>query len=232
MGREATADMLGLTVLTTILLFLTIQTSTSLAYADITGKAKVIDGDTIQINDTKIRIYGIDAPERKQTCAMPKNKIIRCGVTAGDAMRDLITGATVTCKQQGIDRYRRVVAICYADGRDIGQNMVHTGWAVAYRKYSKKYVTVENKARVAKRGMWRGEFVKPWEWRRGIRLTSTKKQPPITGCLIKGNISKSGKIYHVPGSRWYDATKIDEGKGERWFCGVEDAVRAGWRAPK
>ena len=160
------------------------------------------------------------------------NKTVRCGVIAGDAMRDLITGATVTCMQQDIDRYGRVVAICYADGFDIGKNMVHTGWAIAYRRYSKKYVPIEDKARAAKRGMWRGLFVKPWEWRRGVRLSSTNQQSPATGCLIKGNISKSGKIYHVPGSRWYDATKIDEGKGERWFCGVEDAVRAGWRAPK
>ena len=71
----------------------------------------------------------------------------------------------------------------------------------------------------------------PWKWRRGVRLSSGK-QPPETGCLIKGNISKSGKIYHLPGSRWYDATVIDEAKGERWFCSVEDAERAGWRAPK
>ena len=200
------------------------------ATADITGQAKVIDGDTIKIGDTKIRIHGIDAPESKQTCQLPNTKTIRCGVIAGDAMRDLITGATVTCKPTDIDRYGRTVAICYADGSDVGKKLVHTGWALAYRRYSKKYVVIEDKARAAGRGMWRGQFVKPWEWRRGKRLSSAKP-PAMTGCLIKGNISKSGKIYHVPGSRWYDATVIDEGKGERWFCNVTDAVKAGWRAP-
>ncbi len=215
-----------------ILLFNATNTPAISASTEITGPAITIDGDTIKINKKSIRIFGIDAPEAKQTCVVPNNKTIRCGVIAGDAMRDLVTGATVTCKQQDIDRYGRIVAICYADGSDIGKNMVHTGWAVAYRRYSKDYVTDENKARAAKRGMWRGSFVLPWEWRRGKRLSSTKPPPSKSGCLIKGNINKSGKIYHVPGSRWYSATKIDEGKGEKWFCNVEDAVQAGWRAPR
>jgi len=206
----------------------------------ISGPAKVTDGDTIIIGTTKIRIHGIDAAESKQTCRIPNGKTIRCGVIAGDAMRDLITGATVTCKPIDVDRYGRTIAICYAEGRDVGQNMVHTGWAIAYRRYSKKYVAVEDKARAAKRGMWRGSFVKPWEWRRGVRLQSTGKTPSsataappaASSCKIKGNISKSGKIFHVPSSRWYARTKIDLGKGEKWFCSVAEAVAAGWRAPR
>ncbi len=67
-------------------------------------------------------------------------------------------------------RYGRIVATCSADGFDIGANMVHTGWALAYRRYSKRYVAIEEKAKAANRGMWRGEFVPPWEWRRGKRL--------------------------------------------------------------
>ena len=123
---------------------------------EIVGPAIVTDGDTIRIGDKKIRIHGIDAPETKQTCKTPNNKTIRCGVIAGDAMRDLIRGATVTCKPTDIDRYGRTIAICYADGFDVGRNMVHTGWAIAYRRYSKKYVAVEDNARAANRGMWRG----------------------------------------------------------------------------
>jgi len=194
----------------------------------ITGPATVTDGDTIKINNTRVRLHGIDAPEAKQTCEMP-DKTIPCGTIATDTLRSLIKGHTVTCKRTDTDRYGRVIAICRANGHDIGQSMVHAGWAVAYRRYSKDYVADENDARAAKRGMWRGRFVMPWEWRRGVRLSSGKP-PPQTGCLIKGNISKSGKIYHLPGSRWYDATVIDEVKGERWFCSVGDAVAAGWRA--
>ena len=80
----------------------------------------------------------------------------------------------------------------------------------------------EDVARAGKLGMWRGEFVKPWDWRRGIRLQSgpatSNKTSAASGCKIKGNISKSGRIYHVPGNRWYDRTKIDVAKGEKWFC--------------
>ena len=113
---------------------------------------------------------------------------------------------------------------------------MQTGWAFAYRRYSTRYIADEEATRAAKQGMWEGEFVKPWDWRRGMRLQSASaasdRASAPSGCRIKGNISKSGRIYHLPGSRWYDRTKIDAGKGEKWFCSVGDAVRAGWRAPK
>jgi endonuclease YncB( thermonuclease family) len=196
----------------------------------ISGTAKVTDGDTIKISGTKIRIHGIDAPEGKQTCKLP-DKIIRCGAIATDAMKKLVKGITVTCQQTDTDRYGRTIAICRANGVDIGQRLVQTGWAIAYRRYSTRYVVDEDAARAGKLGMWKGEFVKPWEWRRGVRLSSNKQKLSTTGCKIKGNISKSGRIYHVPESRWYDQTKIDEGSGEKWFCKVEDAEQAGWRPP-
>jgi hypothetical protein len=101
-----------------------------------------------------------------------------------------------------------------------------------YRRYSTRYVADEDAARAGKQGMWQGEFVKPWDWRRGVRLKSASATTGKTGCKIKGNISKSGKIYHMPGSRWYDRTKIDEAKGEKWFCSSSDAEQAGWRSPK
>ena len=79
---------------------------------------------------------------------------------------DLVARAKVVCQEKDTDRYGRTVAVCFANGFDIGRNMVHTGWALAYRKYSMDYVDTENKAQKAKLGMWRGEFVLPWEWRR------------------------------------------------------------------
>jgi endonuclease YncB( thermonuclease family) len=142
------------------------------AAADITGAVRVIDGDSLQVGEHRIRIHGIDAPEMKQNCRWPK-RIISCGVIAKGAMQDLVAGAHVRCKQKDTDRYGRVIATCSADGYDIGANMVHTGWALAYRRYSKQYVTIEEKAKVAKRGMWRGEFVPPWNWRRGERLDAS-----------------------------------------------------------
>jgi endonuclease YncB( thermonuclease family) len=201
------------------------------AASTISGQAIVTDGDTIKINNANIRIHGIDAPESKQTCKRMV-ETIRCGALATDAMKELVSGHTVTCEQTDTDRYSRVVAICRVNGIDIGQRLVQTGWAVAYRRYSTRYATDEDAARAGKLGMWQGEFVKPWNWRQGARLQSATATSGKTGCKIKGNISKSGRIYHVPGSRWYDRTKIDEGKGEKWFCNASEAEQAGWRPPK
>lgn len=116
----------------------------------ITGPARVIDGDPLFVAGQEIRLYGIDAPECNQTCAWP-GKTIPCGRLATLALMDL-------------------TVVCYdPDGFDIVRNMVHTGWALAYRRYSTDYVDTEDDAREAKRGMWKGEFVPPWEWRRGRR---------------------------------------------------------------
>jgi len=107
---------------------------------------------------------------------------------------------------------------------------------VRYRRYSTRYVADEDTAYAAKQGMWQGEFVKPWDWRKGVRLQSASevsdRASRSSGCRIKDNVSKSGRIYHVPGSRWYGRTKIDAGVGEQMFCSVSEAEEAGWRAPK
>jgi endonuclease YncB( thermonuclease family) len=212
-----------------------LSTQHALAGDMLAGPAIVTDGDTIRISSTKIRIHGIDAPESKQTCKL-LDEIIRCGIMATSEMKKLVSGNTVTCEQTDTDRYSRVVAICRADGVDVGQRLVQTGWAIAYRRYSTRYVADEDAARAGKLGMWQGRFIKPWDWRRGVRLQSASDAsdtaPGADGCRIKGNISKSGKIFHVPGSRWYDRTKIDAGAGEKWFCSASEAVSAGWRAPK
>ncbi len=106
--------------------------------------------------------------------------------------------------------------------------MVSEGLALAYRKSSKDYVAAEDAAKTAGRGLWRGKFIAPWEWRRGKRLAS-KSANDNRPCRIKGNIGKSGvHIYHMPGGTYYSRTKISEGKGERWFC-TEVEARAGWR---
>lgn len=138
----------------------------------IVGPARIIDGDTLEVAGVRIRLFGIDAPEMDQTCEWP-NKTISCGNMSKLAMMDLLaTGGNVTCEPIEKDRYGRTVATCIApDGFDISWNMVYTGWALAYRRYSEKYVAVENRAREAKHGMWKGEFVKPWDWRRGERST-------------------------------------------------------------
>ena len=116
----------------------------------------------------RIRIHGIDAPEMDQTCAWP-NETVACGVIAKAALVTLVEGVDIRCEELDRDRYGRIVAVCWAGGQDIGLIMVHTGWALAYRRYSTEYVEAESEAKEARRGIWRGDFIAPWDWRRSKR---------------------------------------------------------------
>jgi hypothetical protein len=122
---------------------------------------------------------------------------------------------------------------------DLNAWMVDQGWAVAYRHCYLGHVGNEDQARSQQRGLWRGAFLMPCEWRNGSRLpqeTAAADPVPLTGparCVIKGNISSSGeRIYYVLGQQHYAATKISESKGERWFCTEAEAETAGWRKAK
>ena len=154
--------MLRLALTFTLILLLPIST----AHADITGKPCVIDGDTIHIGDTKIRLHGIDAPEIKQTCRTSKGKEQMCGVLAKQALERLVKGQDVTCKGDTRDRYKRLIAVCYVGQLNINEQMVADGWALAYRRYSTDYVRAETLAKSRREGMWRTEFVPPWKWRK------------------------------------------------------------------
>jgi endonuclease YncB( thermonuclease family) len=131
----------------------------------IAGRASVIDGDTIDIHGRRIRLFGVDAPESSQTCSDEQGMTYRCGQRAAQALDDRISGGVVACEPQDRDRYGRVVAICRAHGEDLSALMVRLGWALAFRRYSERYVPVEDLAKNGKAGIWRGEFTPPWEWR-------------------------------------------------------------------
>jgi endonuclease YncB( thermonuclease family) len=131
----------------------------------LTGIPKITDGDTIRIGSTRIRLHGIDAPETKQTCTAG-GKEWRCGWEATNALANIVGRHWVTCEKRDTDRYGRIVAVCRAGPINLNAWMVGNGWAVAYRRYSMDYVRDENVARRGGKGMWRGEFKMPWEWRR------------------------------------------------------------------
>lgn len=132
----------------------------------VTGTASVIDGDTIEIHGRRIRLWGIDAPESTQTCKIAR-KPWRCGQRAALALWDQIKYRVVTCEHRDTDRYGRMVAVCTVGGRDIAGWLVSEGWAVDYPQYSDgAYAVREGIAALRRRGMWQGEFVYPWEWRR------------------------------------------------------------------
>lgn len=227
--RRAVEIVIGLILIAPIL-------AVSARAGEIEGTPKPVDGDSFEI---EIRIFGIDTPEISQTCKDADGGDYPCGQVAADALAALMNGKTVTCEKQDQDkRYGRPVAICYADGLDVGAEMVERGLAVAYRKYSYKYVPHEQRARAAKRGLWAGEFEMPWDYR-ARKLTKTIISLPAScpppsadpGCQIRGNVSKSGRIYHLPGSRDYEKVVIDPAKGERLFCSEEEALACGWRRP-
>ena len=137
--------------------------------ATLSGPARVVDGDTLEIRGTRIRLHGIDAPESAQRCRAAGH-VWPCGREATHALSGRIAGRTVVCEERDRDRYGRVVAVCRAGGEDLNAWMAAAGWALAYRQYSRRYVAEERAAKAAHRGIWRGEVVAPWEWRRGKRL--------------------------------------------------------------
>lgn len=136
------------------------------AVADIIGKPTVIAGDIMIVDGVRVHLHGIDAPEPNQVC-FAKGKNYSCGLVARTALMDLVAGVSVNCRIE--DTAGRVAAYryayCEAGGFDLSSNMVHTGWALADRASTDKYVAVEQRAKEAKRGLWRGKFAPPWEWR-------------------------------------------------------------------
>jgi endonuclease YncB( thermonuclease family) len=141
--------------------------STALADAPlrITGPARVIDGDTLRVEGVTVRLSGIDAPELRQTCQLDANTTWLCGQDAAKMLRELVEDG-VTCHLEGRDRYGRALATCYRGEYDIGADMVRDGFALAYRRYSARYVPEEESARERKVGLWLSDFIPPWEWRR------------------------------------------------------------------
>ena len=140
----------------------------------ISGIAKVTDGDTIRIGEKKIRLLGIDAPEIKQTCKktwlstsfISFRKDYPCGEISTIRLKKKINDKFVICKYINKDRYKRYIAECFKNKININAWMVRSGHAVAYKKYSKKFVAEENIARKEKSGLWSGTFEMPWDFRK------------------------------------------------------------------
>jgi endonuclease YncB( thermonuclease family) len=140
---------------------------------EMVGTARVVDGDTLDLEKagarTRIRLHAMDAPEARQVCRDDVGRRYGCGAEAADALRRLSHGHELRCEPRYPDRYGRIVATCFLGTVDVGRRMVQLGEAVAFRKYGVDYVADEDDARVARRGLWRGEFTMPAEWRAGWR---------------------------------------------------------------
>ena len=194
------------------------------------GNANIVDGDTIDIAGIPIRLEGIDAAEQRQSCTGDNNSTVPCGELATKALARLIGGAPVTCVLLGRDSYDRLLGDCSTEGQSLNAQMVRSGWALAFVKYSERYVSAEDEARTARAGLWQWQFDKPWDWRAGVLQQSVGSSESLDGCVIKGNISGSGdRIYHMPFHQHYGRSRIDERTGDRWFCTEDEAQKAGWR---
>jgi endonuclease YncB( thermonuclease family) len=204
-------------------------TSASVAVPELAGRVVAVsDGDTFTLQtpdkrQVKIRLAEIDAPETGQPY----------GTKSREALSNLVFGKDVAVAVQTTDRYGRTVGRPSVSDLDVCEEMVRIGAAWVYRQYvmDRSLFAVENEARRAGRGIWslsEADNAPPWEWRR----SGNQDNAPAAGCNIKGNIGSGGKrIYHMPGSSSYGATRIDESNGERWFCSEAEAQAEGWRSP-
>jgi len=230
-------------------IFLGAVISTAVHAAEIiSGVPRIVDGDTLEIGATKIRLASIDAPETDQVCLNSNGKRWMCGIEARDRLSALISGRAINCTATGTDTYGRTLAVCMVGDEDLNRWMVQQGWALAFVKYSKEYVQDEEAARTARRGIWIGAFVAPWDWRHrnlqttilGATSVPVSAQAELTApasavgapspeCIIKGNVTRSGeRIYFRPGQLNY--SRLDMSKpGRRWFCTEDEAKAAGWR---
>ena len=195
----------------------------------IAGPAAIVDGDTIRVGDTRVRLHGIDAPEASQRCNAAVGGTWACGTEATRALRSAIGAHDVSCQPVTVDRYRRTVARCFVGDIDLQAELVRQGLAWAFVRYSHDYVSIEAEARAAHRGIWQADTQTAWDYR-ATRWAEYDKTAP-EGCPIKGNINHHGeRIYHVPWGRDYSKVKMDLARGKRWFCSEGEAQQAGWRA--
>ena len=161
-------------VICLIFFFLTYQDVKSSEITSVSGFAKVTDGDTIKIDTFKIRLDGIDAPEKKQKCKRPYLIIFMftfyedyfCGQKSTEALIKKINNQKIVCKISGVDYFKRLIGECYKKKTNLNGWLVSNGHAVAFRKYSKKYVPEEILAKQEKKGIWQGKFDMPWDYRR------------------------------------------------------------------
>lgn len=198
---------------------------------DLFKVTRVIDGDTIELeNGERVRYIGIDTPE-----TVDPRKPVQCfGVEASKKNKELVEGKEVRLEKDITDRdkYNRLLRYVWVGDTFVNLELVKQGFAHSYSyppdvKYQDQFVAAEREAREAKLGLW---AACPVSQEIIPQTSSPGTESSSSSCSIKGNISSSGeKIYHLPGCGSYEKTKIDESRGERWFCSEAEAQTAGWR---
>jgi endonuclease YncB( thermonuclease family) len=217
----------------TVAMLLAAQRAMFASHDPVSGQVTVIDGDTLQVGNKVIQLYGIDAPELGQLCN-EDGRLRHCGVDAALALRKLITMAepSLHCSpwHDGSDQTEAagvMVEVCEVGNQDIGLIMLHGGYSVALPGSFPDYTEAQEQAREGNLGLWHTQFMLPWEWRKGDRSPDEQ-----TDCNVKATTSDpGGPVYYVPTDPEYDRIAIDPAQGDTWFCSDEEARLAGWRRP-
>jgi endonuclease YncB( thermonuclease family) len=197
----------------------------------ITGRASPIGADTLRIDRTTIRLEGIEAPDRDQTCARSDGRAWRCGEAAQSALSRLIAGRNLRCEPSGKDASGTVRAACFSGSSDVAAALVKGGHVFADSGMMARYRAEQSAAREAKAGLWsgQGEPERSAIWR--ARLWEEARARAPKGCPIKGKVAGRGegaKTYHLPWSPVYGRLRVVSARGERWFCSEDEARGAGF----
>ncbi|MFZ9181112.1 MAG: thermonuclease family protein [Rickettsiales bacterium] len=135
---------------------------------EFSGKAKVLDGDSIKVGNKEVRLFGLDAPEYKQKCLDKDNLEYNCGINSRDFLQKLIAGKKVRCTYASKDKYDRFLGICYLEKLSINAEIIKNGMAVIYNftESSEEMNALENQAKASKIGIWQGSFELPKDYRK------------------------------------------------------------------
>ena len=229
--------------------FSQVRGSATAGMGEFAGMPRVIDGDTVQFGEVRVRMEGIDAPQTDQLCLDGAGARWNCGVTARQQLKALAGKKSWRCEVVRKSPFGRLVANCRADGQDIALQMIRNGWAMVSATAPATYLAAQQYASETGAGLWAGAFIAPLDWRQhnwhaklygrlsvqqqtsdALLTSAFGPVPPSPDCAIKGNVNTSGKcIFHTPGGRWYKRITMEAKRGDRWFCSPVEAIASGCR---